>query len=91
MPLMTVAQLREQLRLMPQDCYVGLEGAEGALTIDIQPPQIEILWLSITADNSDDEEEEAVLEEFQIADGEMQIVTLRSGQALVDTLTANDP
>lgn len=91
MPLMTVAQLCEQLRLMPQDCYVGLEGAEGALTIDIQPPQIEILWLSVTADNSDDEDEEAFLEEFQIADGEMQIVTLRSGLALVDTVTANDP
>ena len=91
MPLMTVAQLREQLLHMPQDCYVGLEGAEGALTIDIQPPQIEILWLSVTAENSDVEDEVACREDIQIADGEMQIVTLRSGQTLGDTVTANDP
>lgn len=89
MPLMTVAELREQLRHLPQDLYVGMGAPDGSLTTNVLGPSIEAIC-SVTGDNPD-EDEQAFIDEFHIVDWEMQVVALRPGRSPDDQARANEP
>lgn len=78
MPLMTVATLIEQLQNLDPEMYVGIEGPDGALTLDIDSPKAELYASSVTPDDAD-EDWLAFNREFSIYDFEWTCIGIRLG------------